>query len=345
MAELAHAAEIEVSAPAERVWEAITNPTLTRRYYYGCEIEGDWRPGGAWRYRTGGRQVVVDGTVLEARPPWLLRLTARELWDPVARDDPAHRISWQVEALTGGRSRVRLTHDGFEAESASYRINADLEPILRGLRNLVDPEAAAALRRLDSIGRLEVLPLTPDRLDDFLDFFDHRAFADNPSWGFCYCFNYRFAGTPEEASVRAAVDNRRDMSEHVRDGRAHGLLAYSEGGVAGWCSATPRGEMSQLERADWMPAAAGRTGMIGCLVVAAPFRRHGVARLLIESALGYLAGLGCTAAEAYPLKELDSDVHGHFGPIQVYRDLGFATVRDLPGRIVMRKALTVVPWA
>src|SRR5215469_16402663 len=112
MAELAHTVEIEVGAPPEAVWEAITDPALTRRYVHGCDIEGEWRSGAPWRYHAGG-QTVIAGTVLEADPPRLLRLTASNVWNPASRDDPPYRMTWQIEPAGGGRTRVRLTHDGF----------------------------------------------------------------------------------------------------------------------------------------------------------------------------------------------------------------------------------------
>jgi hypothetical protein len=38
---------------------------------------------------------------------------------------------------------------------------------------------------------VQVQPVSPELLPDFLAFFDGEAFADNPKWGFCYCqFSY-----------------------------------------------------------------------------------------------------------------------------------------------------------
>ena len=34
---------------------------------------------------------------------------------------------------------------------------------------------------------LTIKPLTPELTDDFLDFFDNRAFSDNNPMGPCYC--------------------------------------------------------------------------------------------------------------------------------------------------------------
>jgi uncharacterized protein YndB with AHSA1/START domain/GNAT superfamily N-acetyltransferase len=338
MPELAHRAEIEVGATPEEVWRAITDPEATRRYVYGCDIEGDWRPGGTWRYHQGGRSV-VEGSVLEAQRPHLLRLTARDVWNLGARDDPAYATTWQVEPVAPGRSRVRLTLDGFETENATYRANADVQALLEGLRVQVDADAAAALRRLDRIGDVDVRPLAPERLADFLDLFDNRAFADNPSWRACYCFNFRFAGDDAASAERTGAENRRDMSGAIVGGRAHGLLAYADGRAVGWCSASPKAEMVQLTRRDWVPAESERVGVIGCLVIAPQYRRHGVARRLVAAAGDYLAGLGCTIVEAYPVKEVGTDAHGFYGPPEIYRELGYETYRDLPQRLVVRKSL------
>lgn len=334
----AHTAEIEVGAPPDQVWRALTDPEITRRYMFHCDAEGDWTPGAPWRYHRGG-QTVISGTVLDARPPHLLRLTAQDAWYPGADADPSYRITWEVEAAATGRSRVRVTFDGFQTDTPGYRNSTNLLPVIEGLRNQVDPEAAAALRRLDEIGDVTVEPVTPERLDDFLDFFDHRAFADNPSWGECYCFEHRFAGDDRESAARTGAENRRDMSAAIADRRAHGLLAYVDGRAIGWCSAAPKAEILRLP-VDREPAAIDGIGVINCVVIASPYRRHGVARRLVEAAGDYLAGIGCAVAEAYPVKEMNSDAHGFYGPLEIYRELGYETYRDLPRRLVVRKQLS-----
>ena len=40
---------------------------------------------------------------------------------------------------------------------------------------------------LPEIGEIEIHPVTEDRVDDWLEFFDFDGFAGNPDWGSCYC--------------------------------------------------------------------------------------------------------------------------------------------------------------
>jgi uncharacterized protein YndB with AHSA1/START domain/GNAT superfamily N-acetyltransferase len=338
MSELRHVADIEVGAPPDRVWNAIVDPELSRRYYYGCAFHGDLRPGSAWSYRFGNGQPAIAGTVLEAEAPRRLRLTARFLFDPNASQDPEFRISWELEPRPGGRTLLRLAHDEFPSENMSYHLSDTLPQILLGVRVVVDPEAAAAIERRPTIGPIEVRPLTPERLDDYLDFFDHRAFLDNPVWGACYCFESRVP-TAEEELYRTADQNRSAMSELIAGGRVHGLLAYDGHRAIGWCSAAPRTELPALGRRPWITEPEPRLGAIHCLLIAPAYRRHGVARALVRQAVDYLADLDCTVAEAYPPKRLDADAVGFWGPLDVYRELGFETFRDELNRVIVRRRL------
>src|SRR5689334_7723428 len=62
-----------------------------------------------------------------------------------------------------------------------------------------------------------VKPLLPERVDDFLAFFDHEngpAFADNPEWAKCYCQFYR-TPKPIDWNARPGEINRVAMRERI----------------------------------------------------------------------------------------------------------------------------------
>ena len=63
--------------------------------------------------------------------------------------------------------------------------------------------------RLSEIGEVTVHPVTEDRVDDWLRFFDHDAFAGNPDWASCYCLEPHVPATPEQPE-RAWRERRSD---------------------------------------------------------------------------------------------------------------------------------------
>ena len=344
LGDLILSAELEVAASPEEIWEGLTSPELTRRYYFGLAIDGDLRPGSEYSYHDGRGEPAQSGVVLELEAPRRLRLTSTFLFGPEFRDDPPNRITWEIEPITDARSRVRLTVDGFASETATYRLyakNGGVTDMLRALGTVVDRDLIARLARVERVESIAVKQLTPDLLDDFLRFFDQDAFADNPGWSSCYCMEKHVAA--EEWSRRTGADNRRDQAARISSGTARGLLAYVDGRPAGWCNAGPRASMIGLDHIpDFRSEHAERVGAIVCFVIASRYRGHGVARTLLGSACDSLAKQGFSIAEAYPSKQGGSDALEYRGPLKLYLEAGFAPFRETPRWVVVRKELTQV---
>ncbi len=65
MSGLHHAFTVEIRAAPERVWEALTDPRLTRRWYWGQSPQTDWKVGSPIRYQAQDGQVGQDGEILD----------------------------------------------------------------------------------------------------------------------------------------------------------------------------------------------------------------------------------------------------------------------------------------
>ena len=69
--------------------------------------------------------------------------------------------------------------------------------------------------RLPEIGGITIHPVTRDRIDDWLNFFDHDAFAGNPDWASCYCLEPHVPATPEQPE-RVWRETRATVAERLR---------------------------------------------------------------------------------------------------------------------------------
>jgi len=114
--------EIQISAPPERVFRALTDAVELQRWFTNpeCPIkvwEFDARLGGKYRYATQKGSIVVNGVsefkchgeVLEYDPPRLLVYSWMGNW----HDDPSRRtvVRWELTPKQGG-THVRVTHSG-----------------------------------------------------------------------------------------------------------------------------------------------------------------------------------------------------------------------------------------
>lgn len=113
--------EIMIQAPAERIFEALTNPAQ-RIEWWGAEgrfqtthMESDLRPGGKWMMRgngVGGRPFTVVGEYRQIEPPRLLIFT----WLPDWQGEDLETLVRFELTENSGLTTVRLTHSGLRTE-------------------------------------------------------------------------------------------------------------------------------------------------------------------------------------------------------------------------------------
>jgi GNAT superfamily N-acetyltransferase len=185
-------------------------------------------------------------------------------------------------------------------------------------------------------GELVIREVGPASAPDFLSFFDHDAFADDPSWGGCYC---RY---PQANHAGGAWDlddgehNRAAVAELIEQGSMRGHLAYLDGRPVAWCNANRRAAYTIFDPDDHDP---GSVGAIACFVVAQPYRGQGIARRLLDAACEGLRRDGVTVVEAYPRSGAATAADNHLGPLSMYLSAGFKAVGEDGASTIVRKQL------
>jgi len=191
---------------------------------------------------------------------------------------------------------------------------------------------------LKSLGPIEVHPLALERMDDYLHFFDGKAFGDNPRWAGCYCFFPYHDPARTHWPERLGEENRTAICASIRAGTAMGYLAYVDGEVIGWCNAAPRRLFPMLQ--DEPAPDDAHMGTIFCFIVAPAFRRKGVATALLDAACAGLTAQGLRIVEARPVRKASTAAANHLGPLAMYLAAGFSIVReDDDGNVHVRKRL------
>jgi len=127
---------IYINTSAERVWEAITSPEWSEKYYYGTRVDFDLTPGGAYKATPGPDMVagaeamgfelppvITEGEVIESDPPRRLVHTWRLLMDPTVAGEGHTTITWDLWSVTDTITKLTVTHDVIGAPATAAMVD------------------------------------------------------------------------------------------------------------------------------------------------------------------------------------------------------------------------------
>jgi uncharacterized protein YndB with AHSA1/START domain len=133
--------QVFIKATPEQIFEAITNPAFTQKYFYGTRAEYDLRPGGKFLSLAGDSDdQMVDGEVLEVDRPRKLVQTWRFLYDPELTAEGYTNVTWEIDDVEGteGVSRLTVTHALEGAAKTAEHVAGGWTLILSGLKTLLE---------------------------------------------------------------------------------------------------------------------------------------------------------------------------------------------------------------
>lgn len=186
---------------------------------------------------------------------------------------------------------------------------------------------------------LQIYALCPSRLGDYLNFFDNRAFCDNPDWAGCYCVFNHYNKTDEEWMQRTGEDNRADAIRMIQGGALNGYLAYSGDTVVGWCNAGRKASFARFASLKTPSEDGSLVCAITCFVIDPDYRRRGIARALLSYACRDLAAKGFDIIEAYPVLNEDTCAAHYHGHPAMFTAAGFRLCKEFDGFGCMQKNL------
>jgi uncharacterized protein YndB with AHSA1/START domain len=130
--------QVFIKAAPETIWEAITSPEFTTRYFYGARIEvtPDWRR----TYSPDGGDDWGEGAVMEYDPPRRLVHEWRSRWNAELAAEEPSRVTWEIEPQENGLALLTVTHDRLEGapKTAASVAGTGWMMVLSGLKTLLE---------------------------------------------------------------------------------------------------------------------------------------------------------------------------------------------------------------
>jgi len=136
----AHVFQVYIRATAEQVWDAITKPEFTSRYFFGSRVQTTGEAGTPIKHAApDSEKLWGDDMVLESERPRRLVHTWRALYDEELAAEPKSRVTWEIEPQPGGVTKLTVIHDQLEeSPKTAANVSGGWMFVLSGLKTLLE---------------------------------------------------------------------------------------------------------------------------------------------------------------------------------------------------------------
>jgi uncharacterized protein YndB with AHSA1/START domain len=134
--------EIYIKTTPERLWEAITDEEMGRRFRFGVGVTSDFTPGSRYEGKAGPATVapdtpILEGENLEVDPPRRLVQSFQALWSDEVKAAGTSTVTWEIEPVGEDSCRLTVIHSDL-AEDANAELYGGWPQILSGLKTLLE---------------------------------------------------------------------------------------------------------------------------------------------------------------------------------------------------------------
>ena len=125
-----------IDAAPEKVWQALTDPAFTKRYWFNSEVHSDWKEGSQYHFTMPDGKRALYGKVLKVRKPSELVYEFRADFGDVK--DESSTVQFLLEPVEG-MTKLSVRHYGFkEAGKLLASVQEGWPKVLSGLKTYLE---------------------------------------------------------------------------------------------------------------------------------------------------------------------------------------------------------------
>jgi len=137
-------ASININAPASKVWEALTTPSIIKQYFFGTNAVSDWKVGSpiVFRGEWEGKHYEDKGHIIEIVPKKLFRYS---YWSSMSdmEDKPENYVTITYELMGKDNSTtLTITQENIPDEKTKDHSEENWNTVLGDLKKLLEKQPA-----------------------------------------------------------------------------------------------------------------------------------------------------------------------------------------------------------
>jgi len=137
---LVASAEIKINSPISKVWDALTNPELIKKYFFGTNAISDWKVGSPLEFKGEweGKEYHDKGKILKSEKDKLFRYTYLSSMSG-KEDIPENYATVTYElSVQNGSTTLKILQDGNETEESKQHSEQNWSYVLNSMKDLLE---------------------------------------------------------------------------------------------------------------------------------------------------------------------------------------------------------------
>ncbi len=132
-----------IETSAEKLWQALTDPDFTERYWFGHRVSSEWKPGTRYSFAKQGANS-IEGEVIAADPPKRLVYSWNSC-SPSDRQEGTSKVTFDLEPR-GKVVKLTVIHDELNEAGVTFRnISGGWPMVIASLKSLLETGRGLAI--------------------------------------------------------------------------------------------------------------------------------------------------------------------------------------------------------
>lgn len=131
---------ININAKPDKIWDALTNKKIVAQYFWGAEVNSEWKKGGLIVY-TGtydGGSYEDKGLILEIEVNTIIKHTYWTSFSEIPYDpETSSIITYQIDA-NSKNSKLTVIQEGFNNDDDRDKSLKNWEDILLNIKKIIE---------------------------------------------------------------------------------------------------------------------------------------------------------------------------------------------------------------
>ncbi|WP_077033906.1 SRPBCC family protein [Pelomonas sp. KK5] len=128
----------------EKLWQSLTDASFIKQFWFGMNVECEWKPGASWALRFQDGRLADSGEIVEFDPPRRLAIRWTNQWKPEFSAEGPSLCVMEIEPHPSGAVKLTITHSMDKADSGLIgAVGGGWPLIISNLKSLLETGTVA----------------------------------------------------------------------------------------------------------------------------------------------------------------------------------------------------------